>query len=281
MRSEPLTYDSPISKSKISADGKLAVFTTEGGPDSSVVLLFSKDSTKPLWKFEDGKQRAARGLGFSSDGRNIGVVTMAGDAYLFGKDSNTPLGKWPLGKAMGAMAISDDGSFLAAGGVDNKVHILQKGSKDSKEVTFNEYLEELAISKNGKYIAAGTGGSIYFFESFADENKIFECKNVIEPLPEVQVANFGVVDQGSPEMVAKNSDREPGLLEIIIDFIKNIFRPKSDSINQKPELPPQSSVTDQKRSGESTGQAVCGNDLCEPGLGESKENCSKDCSGGN
>ena len=139
-------------------------------------MLFSKDSNKPLWKFEDGKQRVTRGLGFSSDGKNIGVVTMAGDAYLFGKDSSTPLGKWPLGKAMGALALSDDGSFLAVGGVDNKVRILKKGSKDIKEVAFNEYLEELDVSKNGKYIAAGTGGAIYFFEAFADENKIFECK---------------------------------------------------------------------------------------------------------
>ncbi|MDP3758646.1 MAG: WD40 repeat domain-containing protein, partial [Candidatus Daviesbacteria bacterium] len=113
MRSEQLTYDSPIAKSKISKDGSLAAFTTEGGPDSSVVLLFSKDSTKPLWKFEDGKQRAARGLGFSSDGKNIGVVTMVGDVYLLGKEKNTPIDKWSLGKAMGALAIADEGSFLA------------------------------------------------------------------------------------------------------------------------------------------------------------------------
>ncbi len=252
MRSEPLTYDSPIAKSKISKDGSLAAFTSEGGPDSSVVMLFSKDSTKPLWKFEDGKQRAARGLGFSSDGKFIGAVTMAGDVYLFSKEKNVPLGTWNLGKAMGALAIADDGSFLAVGGVDNKVRILKKGSKDIKEVAFNEYLQELDISANGKYIAAGTGGSIYFFESFADENKVFECKNVIEPPPENQLAGNSVsVDQG----------KKPGLLEIIIDFIKNIFQPKSESTT--------------------SGQAVCGNNLCEPGLGESKATCAKDCSGGN
>ena len=28
------------------------------------------------------------------------------------------------------------------------------------------------------------------------------------------------------------------------------------------------------------GGGVCGNDICEPGFGETKENCSKDCSGG-
>ncbi len=31
----------------------------------------------------------------------------------------------------------------------------------------------------------------------------------------------------------------------------------------------------------SSGKAVCGNNLCEPGLGETKQNCPKDCSGGN
>ena len=38
------------------------------------------------------------------------------------------------------------------------------------------------------------------------------------------------------------------------------------------------------QDGESTskdsGNAVCGNDMCEPDLGESKENCPKDCSAG-
>lgn len=257
MRSEPLTYDSPIAKSKISSDGSLAAFTSEGGPDSSVVMLFSKDSTKPLWKFEDGKQRAARGLGFSSDGKFIGVVTMAGDVYLFSKEKNVPLGTWNLGKAMGALAVADDGSFVVAGGVDNKVRILRKDTKETKEIPFNEYLQELAVSANGKYIAAGTGGSIYFFESFADENKVFECKNVIEPPQEAQVANFGI---------AKNKSGQPGLLEIIIDFIKNIFRPKSESVTPVESAP--------------SGKAVCGNNLCEPGLGETKENCPKDCSGG-
>ncbi len=272
MRSEPLTYDSPISKSKISADGTLAAFTTEGGPDSSVVVLFSKDSTKPLWKFADGKQRAARGLGFSSDGKNIGVVTMAGDAYLFGKYGSKPLDSWSLGKAMGAVALSDEGSFLAAGGVDNKMHILKKGTKDIKEIPFNEYVEELAISKNGKYIAAGTGGSIYFFESFADENKVFVCKNVIEPPPEIQAANFGIVDQGSPEMIAKNKGGQPSLLEMVIDFIKNIFRPKADLKQNDAGSSAKSAPSD---------QAVCGNNICEQALGETKENCPKDCSGGN
>lgn len=281
MRSEPLTYDSPISKSKISSDGSLAAFTSEGGPDSSVVLLFSKDSIKPLWKFEDGKQRAARGLGFSSDGKNIGVVTMAGDAYLFAKDGNTPLEKWSLGKAMGALALSDDGSFLAAGGVDNKVRILRKGSKDIKEISFNEYLQELDISANGKYIAAGTGGAIYFFEAFADENKVFECKNVIEPPPENQLAgNFGGADHGSPEMIVKSRGKEPNLLEIILDFIKNIFRSKSESV--VPAAKQENGGGQDNSSSEKvapSGKAVCGNNLCEPGLGETKQNCPKDCSG--
>ncbi|MDO8503439.1 MAG: WD40 repeat domain-containing protein [bacterium] len=280
IRSEQLTYDSPIAKSKISSDGSLAAFTTEGGPDSSVVLLFSKDSTKPLWKFEDGKQRAARGLGFSSDGKKIGVVTMAGDVYLLGKEKNTPIDKWSLGKAMGTLAIADDGSFLAVGGVDNKVRILKKGSKDIKEIVFNEYLQELDISANGKYIAAGTGGAIYFFEAFADENKVFECKNVVEPPPDSQSAgNSGGVDQGSPEAAAGNRDKGSSLLEIIINFIRNIFKPKSESTTL-PGGQQQNNAGSSEKAAPS-GKAVCGNNLCEPGLGETKQNCPQDCSGGN
>ena len=33
------------------------------------------------------------------------------------------------------------------------------------EIPFNEYVEDIDISGNGKYIAAGTGGSVYFLKA--------------------------------------------------------------------------------------------------------------------
>ncbi len=57
-----------------------------------------------------------------------------------------------------------------------------------------------------------------------------------------------------------------------ISFIKNIFKSKSGST----VLP-----TGSPEKIAPSGQAVCGNDLCEPGLGETKENCPKDCTPAN
>ena len=51
----------------------------------------------------------------------------------------------------------------------------------------------------------------------------------------------------------------------------------------KPISPPRWQSRWQSPKSESTGlpssSVACGNDLCEPGLGETKESCLKDCSG--
>ena len=257
IRTEPLTRDSPVHRAKISADGRLAAVGSEA--DDGAVFLFSKDSQKEVWKFSTPQRSSVRALNFTPNGQYIGAATFGGDAYIFDKAKNTPLASWKVNASLGGIDIADDGSFIATGGTDNKLYILDRNTKSKTEIPFNEYIEEVDISANGKYIAAGTGGSVYFFETYIsqDRGKVFDCSKVIEPTPENQLT-----ERSSTTEVK----RKLGILEMIVNFIKNLFS-RGDSSTSSQSEP-------------ASGSGVCGNDLCEPGLGETRENCSKDCMGG-
>lgn len=217
IKSEQLTYDSPVSKSKISADGSFAAFATEGGPNSSVVVFFSKNSTKPLWKFDNQKQNSSRAMNLTPDGGYIGVATMRGDVYLLGKDGQK-IKSWQIDSSVGALDIADDASFIALGGSDNRVYILPKDGSE-KKIQVNEFVQSLDISANGKLVAAGTGGSVYFFESYLspNKNKVFSCSQIIEPSSEP--AGWGVVADGRGD----NKPLMVGIFDRIINFFRSIF----------------------------------------------------------
>lgn len=155
-RSEMLTYDSPVQKTRITDDGTLAAFTTDGGPESSLLLLLDTKTKQFLWKYDDGVRRAARSLGMTPDGSFIVVGNMKGDLYLFSKENNTPLKKWQFSSSFGALDVSAD----------------------------------------GKYVVAGTGASPYFFEDILgpDTNKIYGCETIIEPKPREQAQNKGIIN---------------------------------------------------------------------------------------
>lgn len=260
IRTEPLTRDSPVHRAKISADGTLAAVGSES--DDGAVFLFSKDKGQ-VWKFPTPQRSSVRALNFTPDGKYIGAATFGGDAYIFDKDKNSPIASWKVNASLGGIDIADDGSFIATGGTDNKLYILDKNTKSKTEIPFNEYIEEIDISANGKYIAAGTGGSVYFFETYIsqDRGKVFNCSKVIEPTPEEErEGDCGIgqkcVDGGQTQKA------QTGIFARFVGFFKRLLGSKS--------LPTEPTA----------GEAVCGNDLCEPGLGETRENCAKDCSGG-
>lgn len=256
IRTEPLTRDSPVHRAKISADGTLMAVGSEA--DDGAVFLFSRDKGQ-IWKFPTPQRSSVRALNFTPDGKYIGAATFGGQAYIFDKDSNSPIASWKVNASLGGIDIADDGSFIVAGGTDNKLYIFDKNTKSKTEISFDEYLEEIDISADGKYVAAGTGGSVYFFETYIsqDRGKTFDCSKVIEPTPESQMRQ-----EGGPK-------KRIGFWESIVRFIENVFGFKQGSVEQG-----------QSSSGESSGEAVCGNDLCEPSWGETKENCAKDCTGG-
>lgn len=164
VRSEMLTYDSPIQKVRISEDGSLAAFSTDGGPESSTVLLFGKSSKEPLWKFQESSRRAARALGMTPDGTFITVANFNGELYLLSKDSNQPVANWILHTSVGALDISNNGNIIAAGGTNKKVHLINRAAKSETDISFNEFVDTLAVSADGRYVVVGTGASPYFFK---------------------------------------------------------------------------------------------------------------------
>ena len=295
IRTEPLTRDSPVHRAKISADGSLSAVGSES--DGGAVFLFSKNSKSPLWKFPTLDGSSVRALNFTPNGKYIGAATFAGDAYIFDKDKNVPIASWKVNASLGGIDIADDGSFIAAGGTDKKLYIFNRKTKSKTEISFNEYLEEVDISANGKYIAAGTGGSVYFFETYIsqDRGKTFNCAKVIEPPAESQMTGEGgpgkqitsslcgdgkcegpeTIDNCKQDCEQNFKTAGSSPWEKITKFFKNLFGEKN--VNQKGEKPRGSL---EKKSSENK-EGICGNDLCEPSLGESKENCPKDCSGGN
>jgi len=192
IKSDPLTRDSPVHRAKISADGSLAAVGSES--DAGAVFLFKANSKEPVWKFPTQNGSSVRALSFTPDGKFIGAATFGGQVYIFDKDKSSPVTTWVVNNAaLGGVDIADDGTFIAAGGTDKKLHIFEKGKTTGIEIPFNEYVEEIDISANGKYVAAGTGGSVYFFESFnKDENKIFPCTTIVEPKPREIMGENGV-----------------------------------------------------------------------------------------
>ncbi|MEK7522161.1 MAG: hypothetical protein AAB569_01140, partial [Patescibacteria group bacterium] len=264
IRTEPLTRDSPVHRAKISADGSTMAVGSES--DAGAVFLFNKNSKTPVWKFPTLGGSSVRALNFTPDGKYIGAATFGGDVYIFDKDKNVPIASWKVNASLGGIDIADDASFIATGGTDNKLYIFDRKTKSKTAIPFSEYIEEVDISANGKYIAAGTGGSVYFFETYIsqDRGKTFNCSKVIEPAAENQIMEEG----GSDKQITSSSN----LWEKIIEFFKNLF-------GEKNENPKGEKLRDnlEKKSSENK-EGICGNDLCEPGLGESKQSCPKDCS---
>ncbi|MFH1833310.1 MAG: WD40 repeat domain-containing protein [Candidatus Levyibacteriota bacterium] len=270
MISGRLTYDSPVQRARITKDGSFASFSTDGGPDSSMVVAFSRNSSTPLWKFTGSASKAARAMGMTSDGNSIVVANTIGDVYLLNKNGKS-ISDWHLNTTIGSADISDDGSIIALGSTDSKVHILDPnppaGGKKDTPVEFKEFVEEVAVSANGKYIAVGTGGSPYFFEEILSPNrtKVFSCDKIIEPKPMSEAMKE--MNNGASGIENQLSGKgQTGLLQQVINFILGLLGQKTSPVT----------------GGENKqGTSKCGDTICESINGETKENCPKDCSGGN
>jgi len=320
IKSEMLTRDSPVHRAKVSGDGQYAAVGSES--NDGAVFLFSKNSDKPIWKFPMPERSSARALNFTSDGNYIGAATFAGDVFIFGRNSSSPISHWNINTSLGGIDIAQDGSFVAAGGTDNQLHIFTKGSNGSSSIAFNEYVEEVDISANGKYIAAGTGGSVYFFEAFDVGAKTAKCGEIIEPPSENLVSNrqdakvnnfptnntptirktvwpgmlFGFGLLGSLIVLAVyvviikikrlNLNKKVIAATVIVSLLFLVLTITSMVVNtkNKQELIQETDGTRNNKTlqkNEGTSETGCGNGMCEPDFGETKTNCSADCSGAN
>jgi len=328
IRSEMLTEDSPVHRAKISGDGQYAAVGSES--NDGAVFVFERGSQTPMWKFSTPQRSSVRALNFTPDGQFVGAATFVGDVYIFERSTSVPVSHWWVNAALGGVDIADDGSWVAAGGTDKKLHVFRRGAAEVFSVDFNEYVEEVDIAANGKYVAAGTGGSVYFFEAFEDETSAVVCKEIKEPEPESQMRGGGNVgvDRGG----IKVGGQWPGMLlgfgflgsaaalagyvvVVKTDLVSKLkkrrkgqaVQPEGERLLGKPKLDKRvviglglvsavflgltalavvMNVRARKTQGEGGGldqemEAGCGNGMCEPDFGETRENCPGDCTEGN
>ena len=317
IKSEPLSKESPIDEAQISADGKLVAFGVESS--YGAIVLMDAQKKEILWKYDTEYGRSVRALAMTPAGNLIGAGTFGGDILIFEKNSAKPIEKLKINSTIGALDLTDDGSLFATGSADKKIRIFERGAGRAKaEITANEYVGELDIAANGKYLAAGTSGAVYFFETITDlANKgIFTCKEIIEPKAE-DTTLFG--GQNSGNNLADNADNQEKpvkketsswltrsaiifggiliialfgyilicrkrarppkkLIIILISFliILSLIIAIYFSQGKKVESDKNASNGIKKEGQEN----ICGNSLCEPNLGETKESCAKDCSQG-
>jgi len=313
IKTEPLSKESPIDEARISADGSLIAYGVESG--YGAIVLMDKETKQIVWKYETAQGRSVRALAMTPNGELIGAGTFGGDILIFNKNSNNPIERLKINSAIGAFDIADDGSFFAAGSADKKVRIYDKGAGRAKaELALNEYVGELDISGNGKFIAAGTSGSVYFFETIIDLNNVqtAACEKIIEP-PAEDTGLFGGQNGGNANVAEINNHDQaadsktslalPAVMAIIsaglffILLVAYIIFCYRRSLPYKKMLVGAGLLLTLASLGTAfyfwknektaniqntikntlSGESLCGNALCEPDLGENKNNCPKDC----
>jgi len=311
IKSEPLSKESPVDEARISANGGVIAYGVESS--YGAIILIDKNTQKIIWKYETPQRRSVRALMMTPNGELIGAGTFGGDVLLFEKKSNIPIEQIKINSAIGAFDISDDGSFFITGSADKKIRIFHRGEGRARaEIKLNEYVGELDISANGKYAVAGTSGSVYFFESIIDLNntKVSNCSQIIEP-PKEDTSLFGGQNGGGSKDNIEKKENPFSLPKIIsacgtflfliilvvyliifhkrkikynkiilislglivfLSLFTSIFfwliksetiRLKNSGLQEESQILPEDNL--------------CGNSMCEPDLGETKENCAKDC----
>ncbi|MHA1987296.1 MAG: WD40 repeat domain-containing protein [Promethearchaeota archaeon] len=148
------TSEEYFSKVKISADGSYIVAS-----DGNYLYTFTKFNNISLWRSPiDGFSHR---LALSANGEYIvlGEFIVTGKypktLYFFNRESPIPIWSRTFGRYITSVAISDDGSIIAAGNSEGLIYLFD--SKSSIPIfTYDAPwgIESLTISSNGKSIAA-------------------------------------------------------------------------------------------------------------------------------
>ncbi|MDI6916697.1 MAG: PQQ-binding-like beta-propeller repeat protein [Thermoplasmatales archaeon] len=123
--------------------------------------LFQKDSSTPLWTFEDGPSSDKQiPISISSDGSYI-VVAGGNGVLLFKKDSNVPLWAYTAHQhAIDRILISSDGKYIVAGDRAGIIYLFETDSSTPLWIyETEEVVKSVSISADGNYIVVGTAGS--------------------------------------------------------------------------------------------------------------------------
>jgi len=300
--------DSPVWSAAISADGRSVVYGLDSAGTYEGVLLFSSNQKKPAKKWQTDWW--IRSLGMSSDGKYIAVGSGDHRIYLIDKDKNQPVWEFGAGDRVGTVGISSTGQYLVGGSKDKKIYFLAKESnKPLWEFQTDSWVNAVAISADGNFIVAGNGIAHYLAEGqheiYNNPNKQTAVKQQSSIGPEqtkkekmpgmlfgvgfllslftlsfyLAIVRFPFFKRIKEAGAKLNHARFLSLLHlntkkiaIILSVTTGIFLSLTLAslifLNQ----------SEQKLPFDKRGGGVCGNNLCEPNKGETKENCPKDCS---
>lgn len=166
-------YSEPITNAVLSADGNYIAAITE-----DKLHLFNRDDNTPLWTWPVPKLET---LAISSNGDYI-VVGSIPAAYLFSKENNIPLWSYPSATlSFSRAAISANGDTIVINGLvgtgdwcggtvfffgKNDNTLRWRWDDPGRQYWFGPY--PIAVSEDGKYIAAATSHHVRLFDA---ENK--------------------------------------------------------------------------------------------------------------
>jgi len=171
------TYDAKanVYTVSISSDGQYIVMGTMG---TNEVVLFSRSTNKPIWKFTG--EGDIHGLAISADGNYIAAGAHCPDrrVFLFSRQNNQPLVSYLASEdsPVWTADASSDGRYVVYGldGGDgfNNIFIFSPDKREPiKGYSVGGPVRSVSMSKDGKYITAGSGVDyrVYLFDKDSDQ----------------------------------------------------------------------------------------------------------------
>lgn len=135
-----------------------------GGTEDGHICLFEKLSNETVWGYDTSEM--ITGLAMSSDGNWFAAGTgnwfgTGGKIYLFNRMSNTPLWEFQTGRHgadrwVEEVDISSDGEYIAAGAHDG-VYVFNRIGNVLFHYNTTRWVLSSSMSSDGKYVVAGTG----------------------------------------------------------------------------------------------------------------------------
>lgn len=158
----------------ISANGE---YIAVGIMGTNEVLLFTKESNQLLWKYK--AQGDIHGLAISANGNFIAAGAHCPDrrAYLFSKNSSQPLVSYVTSEdsPVWTAAASAEGKYFVygldgSGGFNNILLFSPNKSEPIRGWATGGWVRSVAMTADGKYIAAGSGADKTFYLFDRDKN---------------------------------------------------------------------------------------------------------------
>ena len=272
----------------ISANSK---YIAVGSGDHKIYLI-DKDKDQPVWKFETGDRVGT--VGISSNGQYLVGGSKDKKVYLLSKDNNKPLWEFQTDSWVNAVAISANGNYVVAG--NGIAHYLAEGQheiynnpnkqtavKQQPSIGPEQTKEGIGLPKYDKRLFKGKMPEMLFGVGFLLSLLALSFYLAILKFPffkRIKEAGSNLNHARFLSLLHLNTKK----IVIILSVTTGIFLilTLASLIFNKPTAnQPALNQDGQNLPSDKQGSGVCGNNLCEPISGETKESCPKDCSGGN